>query len=278
MSVELSQENFTKLSEFIYRKSGISLCDTHYDKLVKKFQDRCSKHGYKNFRQYFFLLRFEDESGVEFQELINTLTVNETYFYRENHQFEAMIDHILPELDTVRDNNEPLRILCAPSSTGEEPYTVALHLLEDDDLINKRDIEIVGIDIDSKVIDNAQRGLFSDRSIHALPKSVVQKYFKPKMGYNEIDPDLQGAIEFKVANVFEKLDMRRLGKFDIIFSRNMLIYFDDASRKEVAMTFYDMLKPQGYIMLGHAEYMNRIVSVFEPKKFGKTLAYKKERR
>lgn len=275
MSVELSKVDIEKLAEYIYRKSGIALTESHHEKLKTKFQSRCSVHGFKTFRQYFFALRYEDENGSEFQELINTLTVNETYFFRENHQFEALTEFILKELDEIRPKDRPLRILNAPCSTGEESYTVAIHLLEDDDTINKRDIEIVGIDIDSKVIEKANSAIFSQRSVHAIPKPLVAKYFKQRLSNYEVIDDLQGVIEFKVANVFDKNDMKKLGKFDVIFSRNMLIYFDDSSRKEVAMTFYDMLNPGGYVMLGHAEYMNRIVSVFKPKKYGKTMAYQK---
>jgi chemotaxis protein methyltransferase CheR len=104
---------------------------------------------------------------------------------------------------------------------------------------------------------------------------VLAKYFKKKnFGYDLID-DLIGVVDFKVANVFDKVQMRQLGKFDIIFSRNMLIYFDDASRKEVAMTFYDMLNMGGYVLLGHAEYMSRITSVYKAKKIDSTLIYQK---
>jgi chemotaxis protein methyltransferase CheR len=92
---------------------------------------------------------------------------------------------------------------------------------------------------------------------------------------NQITPDLVGALQFEVINIFDKAQLKTLGKFDVIFSRNMLIYFDDASKKEVAMNFYDMLNPGGHIFLGHAEYMNRITPIFKPKKDGTTLYYQK---
>ena len=142
-------------------------------------------------------------------------------------------------------------------------------------IIENRDIEIVGIDIDSTVIAKAQAGNYSDRAVHAIPPALYAKYFK-KVGLNNVfSEDLRGAVDFKVVNIFDKADIRALGKFDIIFSRNMLIYFDDASRKEVAMSFYDLLKPDGYVLLGHAEYMSRIVSVFNAKKVRDTLVYQK---
>lgn len=276
MVYDFSVENFSKLSEFIYRKTGIYLeKDKHYEKLSKKLEGRFKKLGVDSFRKYFFILRFEDKSGSEFQELINLITVNETYFFRENHQFEVLIDTVLPAIDRQKRDGELLRILCSPCSSGEEPYSIAIHLLESDDIINRRDIEIVGIDIDNTIIEKAQKGVYNDRSLHALSDGVKSRYFKKRaLGYEIVD-DIKEAIDLKVVNVFDKVSMRKLGKFDVIFSRNMLIYFDDASRKEVAMTFYELLNPKGFIFLGHAEYMSRIVSVFTPQKSGEVLYYQK---
>lgn len=268
--------NFPKLSEFIYRKSGIYLEESkHYDKMEKFIIGRITELEYADFRKYFYHLRFEDQKGIEFQELMNAVTVNETYFFREHDQFEVLVNDVLPELDRKRAKSEPLRILSAPCSTGEEPYSMVLYLLEEANLIERRDIEIIGIDIDSNVINKAQDGKFSERSVHAIPPNQVKSYFK-KVGYGfNLIPDLIGTVDFKVVNIFDRAEIRKLGKFDVIFSRNMLIYFDDASKKEVAMNFYDMLKPDGYVFLGHAEYMSRIVSVFKAKKFGTTMIYQK---
>jgi len=276
MAYLLSKENFAKIGEFIYRKSGISLeVDKHYEKLAKYIDKRAAELNMDNFRKYFFKLRFEDKEGVEFQELMNAVTVNETYFFREKDQFEVLVNTILPELHKRLPASKPLRILSSPCSTGEEPYSIILHIVEEGTVVEERDIEVVGIDIDSTVIKKAQIAKYSDRSVHAIPKDILGRWFKKKaLGY-ELGEELQGSVDFQVANVFDKTQMRKLGKFDVIFSRNMLIYFDDASRKEVAMTFYDMLNPGGYVLLGHAEYMSRIVSVFKAKKVDNTLIYQK---
>ena len=276
MSYLLSKENFAKIGEFIYRKSGIFLeDDKHYFKLAKYIDTRSDELGFDSFRKYFFKLRFDDKDSEEFQELMNAITVNETYFFREKDQFEVLVNKILPELHKAIPQDRPLRILSSPCSTGEEPYSMILHIVEEGDVVEKRDIEVVGIDIDSTVIKKAEAAKYSERSIHAIPKNILSKWFvKKKLGY-ELCEDLQGTVDFHVANVFDKAQMRKLGKFDVIFSRNMLIYFDDASRKEVAMTFYDMLNPGGYVLLGHAEYMSRIVSVFNAKKVDNTLIYQK---
>ncbi|MEA1982756.1 MAG: protein-glutamate O-methyltransferase CheR [Campylobacterota bacterium] len=276
MAYLLSKENFTKIVEFIYRKSGISLeVDKHYEKLAKYIDKRATELELDNFRKYFFRLRFEDKEGTEFQELMNAITVNETYFFREKDQFEVLVNRILPELHGRMPASKPLRILSSPCSTGEEPYSMILHIVEEGNVVEERDIEVVGIDIDSTVIKKAKIAKYSDRAVHAIPKNILSKWFNKKsLGY-ELGDELQGSVDFQVANIFDKTQMRRLGKFDVIFSRNMLIYFDDASRKEVAMTFYDMLNPGGYVLLGHAEYMSRIVSVFNAKKIDDTLIYQK---
>jgi len=276
MSNLLSKENFAKIGEFVYRKSGIYLeDDKHFDKLSKYIDKRTAELDVDSFRKYFFKLRFDDKEGEEFQELMNAITVNETYFFREKDQFEVLVNSIMPELHKRLPANKPLRILSSPCSTGEEPYSIILHIVEEGKVVEERDIEVVGIDIDSTVIKKANAAKYTDRSVHAIPKNILGKWFKKKaLGY-ELSEDLQGTVDFQVANVFDKAQMRKLGKFDVIFSRNMLIYFDDASRKEVAMTFYDMLNPGGYVLLGHAEYMSRIVSVFSAKKVDQTLIYQK---
>ncbi len=276
MSSFLSNENFLKMGEFIYRKSGIYLeKEKHFDKLLKYVETRSKQLEVNNFRKYFFKLRFEDKNGEEFQELMNAVTVNETYFFREKDQFEVIANSILPELHRVLPPSAPIRILSAPCSTGEEPYSIVLHILEEANIVEQRDIEIIGIDIDSIVIQKAKKAKYTQRSVHNIPNNIVKKWFKKTKQSYSLIKDLHGSVDFKVINIFDKEHMRKLGKFDIIFSRNMLIYFDDASRKEVAMTFYNMLNPGGYVLLGHAEYMSRIVSVFKAKKIDNTLIYQK---
>jgi len=271
----MNEKEFQKITELIYRKTGIFLEDKKYLTLDKKIEKFMFEKGYQNFRSFFHDLRFQ-KSNQLFQGLINLITINETYFFRENYQFETLINFVLPELDKIRPNNEVIRILCAPSSTGEEPYSIGLHLLKEGSLVEKRDFEIVGIDIDSNVIQRAKDGIFSKRSVQFVPSHLLREYFTDLGGGRyQIAEFLREVIDFKVVNIINKLELKRLGKFDVIFSRNMLIYFDDKSRKEVAMNFYEILKPKGYVFLGHAESMSRIVSVFKAKKLGESIVYQK---
>ena len=271
----ISEADYKKLADVIYRRTGISLDLKRYHILKPKLEKIMSNNDYKNFRSFFHDYRFDKNKSLK-QDLLNTITINETYFFREKYQFESLVNDILYKIDSIRPKGETLRILCSPSSTGEEPYSIALSLLIEDGIVNKRDIELVGIDIDSNVIEKAERGLFSKRSIQYIPKPTLDEYFEKKgMEYQIVD-FLREAVEFKVVNVMDKYAMQRLGKFDVIFSRNMLIYFDDESRKKVAMTFYGMLKPKGVVFLGHAESMSRIVSVFKTAKSGESIYYIKD--
>jgi len=270
----ISEADYKKLTDVVYRRCGISIGEKRYNILKPKLETYMTKKGYVNFREYFHSIRF-DPTNENMQDLLNLVTINETYFFRENHQFEVLINDALYELDRLKPSHQPLRILCSPSSTGEEPYSIALHLLNEGNLVEKRDFEIVGIDIDSTVIKKAKVGKYSKRSVNFLPSNLKSEYFTQDGLLYEIADFLKDVVDFRVINVMDKTQMRGLGKFDVIFSRNMLIYFDDASRREVATTFYSMLNPSGFVFLGHAESMNRISSVFKTKKYGQTIVYQK---
>ena len=129
MATLFTKENFTKLGEYIYRKSGILLTEEkHFSKIEKIFDKRCDILGVSDFRKYFFILRFEDANGHEFQELMNAVTVNETYFFREQYQFETLINIVLPALHRTKPKDQSIRILTAPSSSGEETYSIGIYL------------------------------------------------------------------------------------------------------------------------------------------------------
>jgi chemotaxis protein methyltransferase CheR len=201
----LSSKDFEKIAEFIYRKSGIALEeDKHFEKITRIVDVRSKHLGLDGFRKYFFILRFEDHAGNEFQELMNAVTVNETYFFRENYQFETLVLEVLPEIHKRKKGHEAIRILTAPSSSGEETYSIAIHLLEQNTIINERDFEIVGMDIDSTVIERAKKGLHTDRSLHALPPHIKSNYFSRQGLYNRISPDLSDALIFEVKNFLTK--------------------------------------------------------------------------
>ena len=126
----INEQEFKKLTDVIYRRSGISIGEKRFHILKPKIETYMKKKGYNSFREYFHSIRF-DSTNENMQDLMNLVTINETYFFRENYQFEVLVNDVLYELDKIRPKNKPLRILCSPSSTGEEPYSIALHLLQE---------------------------------------------------------------------------------------------------------------------------------------------------
>ena len=270
-----TKTHFYSLRDEIYKKSGISIDEKKYETIAPKIVELVRKHQFETMREFFHHIKF-DKRKVVWQDILNLVTINETYFFRESYQIESLIADILPKLHHKREKEEPIRILTAPCSSGEESYTIALSLLQEGMLIQERDFEIIGIDINSEAIQKAQNGVYTSRSVQHIPQDLLNRYFKKKEEAFHITPFLQKAVAFKTLNVMEQSSMMRLGQFDIIFSRNMLIYFDDESRKNVAMTFYKMLKEDGAVFLGHAENMSRIVPHYSTKKSLNSIYFTKD--
>jgi len=201
--------------------------------------------------------------------------VNETYFLREGYQFDCLVDSILPEIVKHKADRRPIRIWCIPSSSGEEPYSIAMTLLERWPVLDDWDVEIVASDIDTQILKQAEAGLYSGRSVQNVPSAWLSRYFRRVGDDYQISDELRESVRFTRVNLSEPEDTRSYRGFDVIFCRNLLIYFDDVSRKAAGETFYDALKPQGFILLGHSESMSRISSLYKVRKFRDALVYQK---
>ncbi len=273
--MEIDSLKLKKLRNYLNDEIGIYVEDDKlksiYERKIKKLLE---KFDYDNFNKFFKDLLLRKNSLLK-QELINVFTVNETYFFREKHQFDTLINYILPELDKIRPLSEVISILCAPVSTGEELYSIAILLMEEGKLIKKRDFLLLGIDIDSNVISKAKEGIYSARSVQKLPPEIIKKYFIEKNGKYMVRDFLKKAVNFKVVNILDRYAMKRLGMFDVIFSRNMLIYFDEKSKREALAIFYSILKDEGYLFLGHAERIPNDIKLFKSLKIGESFVYKK---
>jgi len=270
----ISELDFEKFREFFYRKTGIQFEPTKRYFVDKRLVERIDLTDSGSFRSYFTKLRFE-ASGEELQHLTNLMTVNETYFFREEYQFQCLVQSMLPDITNRKKDDGPIRIWAIPSSSGEEPYSIALYLLEYWAGINDWDVEIISSDIDTKILAQARQGLYSQRSVQHLPDLLLRKYFTRSAEGYQISDELRNAVEFTRVNLSERADTRAYRDFDVIFCRNLLIYFDDVSRKSAAETFYDALKPGGYICLGHSESMSRFSSLYKVRKFPEAIVYQK---
>ena len=271
----ISDEDFRKFREFFYRKTGIQFEDSKRYFVDKRLLDRIQATSSDSFRGYFTMLRFQ-ASGEELQALTNTMTVNETYFFREEYQFRCLVDSMLPEVVRRKPPGSTVRIWSIPSSSGEEPYSIALYLTEYWKDLEHWNVELISSDIDTDVLRKARQGKYNARSVQHVPKDLIARHFKRTSdGDYQISDDFRDSVEFTRVNLAEPADTRAYRGFDIIFCRNLLIYFDDISRQKAAEVFYDALNPGGFICLGHSESMSRITSLFRVRKFPEAIVYQK---
>jgi chemotaxis protein methyltransferase CheR len=270
----LTAEEFHRLCDFLYRRTGIVFTEAKRYFVERRVVARMTATGAVTFASYFAHLR--GDVGGEVEQFINAFTVNETYFYREDHQLRCLSTDILAERVRTKRPGEAIRIWSAPCSTGEEPYSIAMWLLENWPLVDHHEIEIVGSDIDTDVLESARIGLYGKRALMRLSEDLVDKYFVPKNSEAwQIIDDLRESVQLTCVNIVEPLQTRQHGRFDVIFCRNVLIYFDDASRRLAAENLYENLVPGGYICLGHSESMSRISPLFDVRRFEDAIVYQR---
>jgi len=269
-----SEEEFRRLAEFLYRRTGMVFTEAKRYFVERRIMERMAATSTLRFSDYFAHLR--DETRGEVEQLINAFTVNETYFYREDHQLECLSKDLLRERASVKSPGDTIRIWSAPCSTGEEPYSIAIWLLENWAQVDAYNIEIVGSDIDTRVLEAAADGVFGKRALMRLSPELIGRYFHALDDERwQILDDLRLSVRYSRVNLIESRETRIEGKFDVIFCRNVLIYFDDESRRVAAENLYDSLLPGGYICLGHTESMSRISPLFDVCRFSDAIVYRR---
>jgi chemotaxis protein methyltransferase CheR len=269
----LSDDDLRRFCEFLYQRTGISYSETKRFYIERRLIDRMESVGTRSFAAYMSLIR---AGGPEAEQVINSFTVNETYFYREEHQLRCLSRALLPEIVAKRQPGDLIRIWCVPCSTGEEPYSVAIWLLENWRLVDAYNIEIVGSDIDTRVLAAALEGDYGGRALSRLPAEVTERYFEPAhLGRRQLIRDLRESVKFSQVNLLDAGNMAAQGRFDVILCRNVLIYFDDASRLAASVNLYDALSPGGFICLGHSESMTRISNRFKVRRFEDAIVYQR---
>lgn len=272
----ISNDDYTDLTAFIYKKSGIKFEDKKRYFINKRVEKRLIEMGLEGVRDYLRFLKFKDD-GEEFQALMNLLTVNETYFFREFSTLETFAEHCLSEVAERKRaaGDKSLRIWSAGCSTGEEPYTLAIIIREMLDNLGDWDIDITASDIDENVLSRAAEAKYDDRSLKDVPDEYFRKYFTTSNGTHTPVKAVKDMVHFEHLNLMDRVLMRKKRYYDFIFCRNVLIYFDDISRKQVVDHFYISMNKGGYIFLGHSESVGRITTAFSMKRMGSSVVYYK---
>lgn len=279
IDLKLSDASFEKFREIIYTNCGIYFQDNKKYLLESRLLKRINHLGMESFDEYYDYLRYNRGNGEEKKFLYEAITINETFFFRNPPQLDALVTTVVPEIVTAKRKvgRTKLRIWSAASSSGEEAYSVGIIIA---DMLKPKfpdlEIEIIGTDINQTVIDTAKSGLYKDYSIRNTPGYYLKKYFKPKGNAFEIDPLIKKDVSFKLLNLYDDLAMRSMTNFDIIFCANVLIYFDMKAKVKVVSNLYNSLNKGGYLFIGYAETLHMISKAFTIVSFPKTIGYKKE--
>ena len=269
----VTEDDFRRLAEFLYRRTGMVLTEGKRYFVERRLRERMTAVDARSFSEYFARLR--NNFADEIEHFINAFTVNETYFYREDDHFRCLIKDLL-RLRIAGSRHNTLRIWSIPCSTGEEPYSIAIWLLENWPSVDTYNIEIVGSDIDTRVLEAARLGLYGERALMRVTPELAAKYFhRTKADQWQLIDDIRESVHLSRVNVLDVADTQLQGRFDVIFCRNMLIYFDEASRRRAAENLYECLLPGGFICLGLTESMSRISSLFEVCRFDDAVVYQR---
>jgi chemotaxis protein methyltransferase CheR len=273
-SPPVTEAEYRRLGDYLYRRTGMIFEQSRRYFVERRIAERMAATKSTSFASYFARLRSDIDREVE--HLVNAFTVNETYFYREDHQLRCLTSDLLRERLSVKPPGETIRIWSAPCSTGEEPYSIAIWLLENWAEVDSHEIEIIASDIDTAVLSAAREGVFGKRALSRLTPALIDRYFRP-IGEErwQILAELRESVRFSSANIVAREETRPHGLFDVIFCRNVLIYFDDASRRVAAENLYENLAPGGFICLGHSESMSRISPLFEVRRFSDAIVYRR---
>ncbi|MGH8202022.1 MAG: CheR family methyltransferase [Steroidobacteraceae bacterium] len=270
----LTEDEFRKLCEYLYRRTGMVFTEAKRYYVERRLWERMAATNSESFTSYFARLRTDTHD--EIQQFVNAFTVNETYFYREDYQLKCLTNDLIKERVSDKHAGDAIRIWSAACSTGEEPYSIAMWLLENWPSVDEYFVEIVGSDIDTGALELARAGMFSKRALMRLSPELIGKYFDalPEERWR-IASLLRDSVSFTSVNLVESDQTRQHGQFDVIFCRNVLIYFDDTARRIAAENLYENLLPGGFICLGHTETMSRISPLFNVRRFADAIVYQR---
>ena len=274
--IPMTNEEFRLLRDFIYQHCGLHFSEETKYLLEKRLSKQVRQHQFKNFKDYYYLLRYGKNKEGELAQAIDLLTTNETYFFREESQLKTFVQEIVPEVRARREKegSRKLRIWSAGCSTGEEPYTLAMLLLEQPEL-QGWDIDIIGTDISHRVLQVARKGIYGASSFRATDSRYIQKYFEEIEGKYRISDDVKRLVGISHLNLFDNSRVSLLGQMDAIFCRNVIIYFDLDAKKKVVENFFQRLHPEGFLLLGHSESLMNITNKFVLRHFTHDMVYQR---
>lgn len=250
----LTDRDLGQIVRLVYDRSGITLHEGKRSLVTARLQKRLRVHGHRTFAEY--LKHVETDSGDELTELLDAIATNHTYFFREEQHFEMLTGRVVPEW-RAKPNQGPFKVWSAACSTGEEPYTIAMALRS---MTPAPDFTIAASDLSTKALRAAKAGVYKMATVQSLPKDVLRAHFERGMGeqegYARVNQDVRRRVSFKNLNLLEIKDLGE--RYDVVFCRNVMIYFDKAVQQRVVDMLERHVKPGGYLFISHAETLNGV--------------------
>ncbi len=274
----LSDATFRDLRDVVYSLCGIYYTESKKYLLEGRIAKRITARGLNSFEDYLSLLK-SPQSRHEINQLFEAITINETYFFRAEQQFEAFEKIIIPEIikSKSQSGNPIIRIWSAASSTGEEAYTLAMILLEKvKPLFPNVQFQILGSDINNAVLETARKGIYKEYSVRNVPPNYLNKYFTKQGNTYLLSEEVKKIVKFMNLNLYDSVQMRSIINCDVIFCCNVLIYFDIPSKQQVVSYLYDSLNKGSYLFIGYSESLHGISKAFKLVHLPRAMAYKKE--
>ena len=272
----MSDEEFHLLRDCVYSHCGIFFDSDSKYLLEKRLARRLIALNLTSFRDYYHYLKYNRNKDQELMDIMDILTTNETYFFREAFQLKAFTDEVIPELlrEKSASGNRSLRIWSAGCSTGEEAYTIAM-LLHGNTELRGWKLEIVGTDISQRVLQHARRAVYGKSAFRTTDENYVRRFFVQQDDGLKVCDEIRDLVTISHLNLFDTNRMVMLGKMDLIFCRNVIIYFDLAAKKRVVESFFHTLHEGGFLLLGHSESLMNVTTQFTLRHFKNDMIYQK---
>jgi chemotaxis protein methyltransferase CheR len=272
----LTQEIFRLLRDLIYEHCGIHFAEDNAYIVNRRLQPRLDALALVDFAEYYRYLVSSDAGArkAELEEIVDRVTTNETYFFRESYQLDAFRDEILPVIAKARPRGKRLSVWSAGCSSGEEAYTIAILVLETG-LFNDWEVRVFGNDISRKCLHTARKAQYGRSSFRATDERLLRRYFREVDGKHQVRDEVRSLCSFGQINLMDEPMMRLVGDVDVIFCRNVLIYFDTAARRRVIATLHKKLVAGGYLLLGHSESLINLTTAFDLVHLKNDMVYRK---
>ncbi len=277
MSFQMTEEELALLKGYVRENTGLVFTGPQEYLFHRRVKKRIDANKLQSAREYYHFIRFDPKRGDEMRELINLITVNETYFFRETPQMAMFKDELLPALKEKNRAEKTIRIWSAACANGAEPYSIAI-LIKESGLFAEGGwrVDLYGTDINAEAVQSARRGIYTANAFRGVDDSIRNKYFLQKEpGVWELDPAIRQTVHFSLLNLYNPAQLKLMRNLDVILCRNVMIYFDSEGKKQVSEHLYAALRPLGCLVIGQSESLFKVTTLYNMKPMGNVLVYER---